>query len=88
MVSLKGDALAAQTLSEMTKMLDLFHHDAFAELLDKSDDAFDLTIFVVPDISIKDNPTRALELVVNDFGINPKPQLVLFVEGATEATVH
>jgi phage tail protein X len=28
-----------------------------------------------------------LELVANDFGINPKPQAVLFIEGATEMTV-
>jgi hypothetical protein len=35
----------------------------------------------------EDDPLRALELVANDFGVNPKPQLVLFVEGATELMV-
>jgi hypothetical protein len=84
---LKGDALAAQTFGEMAKMLSLFHRDAFGEPLDKSDDVSDPSVFKVPDVSVKDDPTRALELVANDFGINPKPQLVLFVEGATEATV-
>src|SRR5258705_444212 len=38
----------------------------------------------VPDVIVEDDPLRALELVANDFGVNPKPQVVLFVEGATE----
>jgi phage tail protein X len=81
---LRGDALGAQTLSEMAKMLRLFYRDAFDEPLDGSDDNLGTTVFRVPDIAVEDDPTRALELVANDFGINPKPQLVLFVEGATE----
>jgi phage tail protein X len=81
---LKGDALGAQTLGEMAKMLGLFYRDVFDERLDGSNDESDTMVFRVPDISVEDDPTRALELVANDFGINPKSQLVLFVEGETE----
>ena len=84
---LKGDALKAQTLGEMAKMLRLFHSDAFGEELDRTGDVGKTVIHRIPDITAEEDPTRALELVANDFGLNPKSQVVLFVEGATESTV-
>jgi len=84
---LKGDALKAQTLGEMAKMLRLFCRDAFGEDLDSPDEASSTIIHRIPDITAEDDPTRSLELVANDFGVNPKSQLVLFVEGTTEETV-
>lgn len=81
---LKDDALRAQTFGEMAKMLRLFYRDAFGESLDPRGELGTTVIDRVPDIVVEDDPLRALELVANDFGINPKPQVVLFVEGATE----
>jgi hypothetical protein len=84
---LKGDALKAQAFGEMAKMLRLFHHDAFGEELDPPNELGRTTIHRIPDVTAEDDPLRALELVANDFGINPKPQAVLFIEGATEMAV-
>jgi hypothetical protein len=84
---LKGDALKAQTFGEMAKMLRLFHMDAFGEVLASPGEIGTTIIYRIPDVTAEEDPTRALELVANDFGINPKPQLVLFVEGTTESTV-
>lgn len=84
---LKDAALRAQAFGEMAKMLRLFYHDAFGETLDAHGEYGRTVIERTPDIMAEDDPLRALELVANDFGVNPKPQLVLFVEGATELTV-
>jgi phage tail protein X len=84
---LKGDALKAQAFGEMAKMLRLFFRDAFDEELEPPNELGRTTIHRIPDVRAEDDPLRALELVANDFGINPKPQAVLFIEGATEMTV-
>jgi phage tail protein X len=84
---LKGDALKAQAFGEMAKMLRLFFRDAFGDELEPPNELGRTTIHRIPDVTAEDDPLRALELVVNDFGINPKPQAVLFIEGATEMTV-
>lgn len=84
---LKGDALKARTLDEMAKMLRLFHEDAFGEPLDPHEDLGRTVIDRIPDIAIEDDPLLALELVANDYGLNPKAQLVLFVEGQTEQAI-
>jgi hypothetical protein len=84
---LKDDALRAHSFGEMAKMLRLFHQDAFGEPLDAHAEFGHTVIDRTPDIMAEDDPLRALELVANDFGVNPKPQLVLFVEGATELMV-
>lgn len=84
---LKGDALRALTLGEMARMFRLFYQDAFGERLDPHEEFGGTVIHRTPDIAVEDDPLRALELVANNFGVNPKPQLVLFVEGATELAV-
>jgi hypothetical protein len=85
---LKGNALKAQAFGEMAKMLRLFHCDAFEELLPAPGELGREPItHRIPDVSAEDDPLRALELVANDFGVNPKPQAVLFIEGATESIV-
>ena len=68
-------------------MLRLFYHDAFGDPLDAHGEFGRTVIERTPDIMAEHDPLGALELVANDFGVNPKPQLVLFVEGATELTV-
>jgi hypothetical protein len=84
---LKDDALRAQSFGAMAKMLQLFYQDSFGEPLDVHGEYGRTVVERAPDIMAEDDPLRALELVANDFGVNPKPQLVLFVEGATELTV-
>jgi phage tail protein X len=84
---LKDDALRAQAFGDMARMLRLFYHDAFGDPLDAHGEFGRTFIERTPDIMAEDDPLRALELVANDFGVNPKPQLVLFVEGATELMV-
>ncbi|WP_426409230.1 TOPRIM nucleotidyl transferase/hydrolase domain-containing protein [Bradyrhizobium ganzhouense] len=84
---LKDDALKARSFDEMAKMLRLFYADAFGEQLDPDEDLGRTLIDRIPDIRVQDDPRRALELVVNDFRLNPKPDLVLFVEGPTELAI-
>jgi hypothetical protein len=86
-LQLKDDALRALTLGEMARMLRLFYGDAFGESLDPHEEFGITVINRTPDIAAEDDPLRSLELVANNFGVNPKPQLVLFVEGATELAV-
>lgn len=83
---LKGDALLAETLAEMADMLRRFHSDAFGELLPDPDHTGFRRDAAAPPVG-PDDPYRALELVVNSFRLNPKPQLVLIVEGQTEEVV-
>lgn len=71
---LKGDALKAQALGEMAKMLRLFHRDAFDELLPPPAElGGEMIIHRIPDVTAEDDPMRSLELVANGFGINPLP---------------
>jgi len=84
---LKGDALKALALGEMAKMLRLFYNDAFDAKLEASEELSRTIIHRIPDVTPEEDPLRALELVANGFGVNPKPQAVLFMEGATEMAV-
>ncbi len=84
---LKDDALHGLALREMAQMLRLFHREAFGNELRPLGEVGVQIIKRVPDIDPEADPMRALELSANDFGVNGKPQLVLFVEGATEQAV-
>jgi hypothetical protein len=81
---LKDDAALGQSLFEMAEMTRMFHLEAFAEDLKEPYDATRQVIYAIPDIPLDKDPLRALEFVANDFEVNPKPRLVLFVEGQTE----
>lgn len=83
---LKGDALLAESLGEMSDMLRRFHEDAFEEVLEDPRHVGFRNIDA-PVISPDDDPYRALELEANLFHLNPKPRLVLIVEGQTEEAV-
>lgn len=81
---LKGAALLAETLAEMAEMLRRLHEEAFGEILpDQRDTRFPRKELTVP-APEDDDPYAALELVANTFHVNPKPRLVLIVEGETE----
>lgn len=83
---LKGDALMAETLSEMAEMHRLFHQLAFGVALpDPNETGFPRGGPAPPPVA--DDPYRALEWVTNRFHLNPKPKLVLIVEGQTEEAV-
>jgi len=84
---LKGDALHGQTIFEMAQMLRWLHQDAFEETLPEPFEATRTIFTPIPDVVPRDRPMEALDLVANDFRVNPKPQLVLFVEGQTEEAV-
>lgn len=84
---LKMDALHGLSLREMAHVYRLFHKEAFGKDLRPLGEVAVTIIKRVPDINLESDPMRALELVTNDFGVNGKPQLVLFVEGETEQTV-
>lgn len=84
---LKGDALHALTVREMAEMFRLFHADAYGETLRPIGEVGVQIIKRIPDVDPEADPMRALELVANYYGVNAKPQLVLFVEGETEQTV-
>jgi hypothetical protein len=83
---LKGEALLAETLGEMADMHRRFHHLAFGEALpDPNERGFPRA--AKPPVSAADDPYQALEWVTNQFHLNPKPKLVLIVEGQTEEAV-
>ena len=87
---LKGDALYGQTLLEMAQMLRWLYQDAFDETVPELPEPFEATRTIlnpIPGVVPRDQPMEALELVANEFRVNPKPQLVLFVEGQTEEAV-
>jgi hypothetical protein len=84
---LTGDAALGQSLFEMAQVIRMFHREAFDEHLEEPYEATRQVIYAIPDIPLDKDPLKALELVANNFGVNPKPQLVLFVEGQTEETV-
>ncbi len=84
---LKGDALRGLAVREMAQMLRLFHKEAFGKDLRPLGEVGVHVIKRIPDVDPELDPMRALELSANDYGVNGKPQLVLFVEGETEQTV-
>jgi hypothetical protein len=84
---LKGDALKAMTLREMAQMVRMLHRDAFGEQLPAPNEVAITIIHRIPDVDPDEDPLRALELVANDFGVNPRSKLVLLLEGATEKVV-
>lgn len=84
---LKGDALKGAALREMAQMLGLFHREAFGTDIPPLGEVGVQVFKRIPDIDPAVDPMRALELSANDFGVNSKPQLVLFVEGQTEETI-
>lgn len=81
---LKGKALYAQTVLAMAAMLRRLHKDLYEEELEEPYEVYTQIFNRVPDILPSDDPLTSLGLVMNDFGLNPQPNLVLFLEGKTE----
>jgi hypothetical protein len=80
---LKGKALLAQTWWTMEKILNLFHEDLVGQKQYEFEAApEDRELFYGEGVS--KNELRFLELLANQYGVNPRPKLLLVVEGDGE----
>jgi hypothetical protein len=81
---LKGPALLAQSFYAMARMLNLFYADITGKelypFMDESPE--DTDSFYGPGVS--QNEMKYLEYLTNEFHLNPKPKLLLVVEGPGE----
>lgn len=81
---LKGDALMAETLRAGAHMLRLLHQDMYEEELPHPNEVTRTIIHHIPELEVRRDVRRYLELVINRFSINPQPRLSLIVEGESE----
>ncbi len=81
---LKGDALLAQSFYAMAQMVRLFYRDITGEKLPTPNEGggFDLNRFYGFDVT--EDPLRHLEYLANRYHLNPRPRLILVVEGKGE----
>jgi hypothetical protein len=80
---LKGKALLAQTWWTMEKMLNLFHEDLSGDRRYEFDAApEDRELFYGKGVA--KNEMKFLEFLANQYGVNPRPKLILVVEGDGE----
>jgi hypothetical protein len=80
---LRGHALLCQTWATMAKMLNLFHRDLTGAANYEFDDApEDKELFYGK--GVLNNDIRFLEFLSNRYGLNPRPKLILVVEGDGE----
>ena len=84
---LKGAALQAETLREGALMLRCLYADLYKEELPPPNQVHATVITHMPELSVRNDVRKYLEFVVNDYGINPQPKLVLFVEGESEERI-
>lgn len=84
---LKGTALFAETMREGALMLRSLHLDLYNEQLPPPDEVHTTVITHIPELEVRKDVRRYLEFVVNDYGLNPQPKLVLFLEGQSEERV-
>ena len=81
---LKDDALRAETLRAGAHMLRLLHKDLYEEELPHPNEVTGGVRSPIPEIEVRRDVRRYLELVTNRFNINPQPRLSLIVEGESE----
>ncbi|MCA1622307.1 MAG: hypothetical protein LC768_03685 [Acidobacteria bacterium] len=80
---LKDKALLSETYKVMSKMLNLFYQDLTERKLYTYGDSPE-TIEVYRGKGMTKDDLRYMEFVANDFGVNPRPKLILMVEGDGE----
>lgn len=83
---LRGDALRAQTLRQLAEMIRRLHSDLYHDDLGPVDEQFGTIINHIPELDVREDTRKHLELVTNQYNINPQPRATLFVEGQTEVT--
>ena len=81
---LKGKALLAQTLYSMEHMLRLFHEELTGNKLYTPYESPLYTSEKFYGEGVTENKLQYLEFITNNFHLNPKPKLILLVEGKGE----
>jgi len=81
---LKGDALLAQTFYAMEEMLRLFYHDLTGERLYAPDESPSWRRSDFYGEGVPENELQYLEFLANQYHLNPRPRLILLVEGESE----
>ena len=79
---LRGKALLAYSLGTMAVMLELFYKDVFGKPI--SERYPPKRTILSPNEEV-DGTLRELEYVTNKYNLNPRPRLILVVEGESEA---
>ena len=79
---LRGKALLAYSLGTMAAMLELFYEDVFGKPI--SERYPPQRKILSPNEEV-DGTLRELEYVTNKYNLNPRPKLILIVEGESEA---
>lgn len=83
---LKGDALRAETIRAAAHMIRFLYKDLYKEDLPHPNEVTGTTITHIPELKVRADTRRYLELVVNRYNLNPQPTVSLFVEGPSEET--
>jgi len=81
---LKGEALLAQLIYSMEHMLRLFYKDLTGETLFPPDENSSWKRDDFYGEGVTDNDLQYLEFLANQYHLNPKPKLILIVEGKGE----
>lgn len=82
---LKGKALLAQALYSMEYMLRLFYEDLTGDKLHPPDESPDWRKDKFYGEGVTQNELQYLEFLTNQYHLNPRPKLILVVEGNGEA---
>ena len=82
---LKGNALFAQTLYSMEQMLRLFYEDLTGNKLQAPDESPFWEKDKFYGEGVTKNELQYLEFLTNEYNLNPRPKLILVVEGNGEA---
>lgn len=81
---LKGNALLAQTLFSMEQMIRLFYEDITGVKLDSPSEGSGFRLENYYGKGIVEDNLRYLEFLANRYHLNPRPKLILVVEGNGE----
>jgi hypothetical protein len=81
---LKGMALLAQTLYSMEEMLRLFYRDLTGEKLPGPGEGWGRRRAGLYGEGVPENELQFLEFLTNQYHLNPRPRLILLVEGESE----
>ena len=81
---LKGYPLWAETLRVGAQMLRFLYQDLYNDNLPHPNEIGNGTNGVIPELCVRQDTRRYLELVTNRYNLNPQPKLSLFVEGKSE----
>lgn len=81
---LKNKALLAQDLYAVEKMLRLFYQDATGDELPPPDESATWKKDSYYGKGVTGNPQQYLEFLANEYHLNPRPRLILLVEGDGE----